>query len=176
MVDMISQNTIEILKSAAKKLKKAEKRRFMAEIALEYCGGSPRKAENVFGWSKQTVELGLNELRTGIICVENYHLCGRKKIEEANSELKADILEIADKFSQADPSFKSASAYVSRLSAQELRDALIEQKGYTSEELPQRRCISNILNRQGYRLWSVQKSKPQKKLQKQTKSLTTSMK
>jgi hypothetical protein len=174
MVDTISQNTIAILKSAAKKLKKADKRQFMAEVALEYCGGSPRKTEDVFGWSRHTVELGLNELRTGITCVGNYHLCGRKKAEDENPQLKADILELADKFSQADPSLKSSVAYVSRLSAQGLRDALIEQKDYTSEELPLRRSLSDILNRQGYRLQSVQKTKPQKKHQKQTKSLITS--
>jgi hypothetical protein len=34
---------------------------------LDYLGGRARRAERVFGWGRNTVELGLHELRTGIV-------------------------------------------------------------------------------------------------------------
>jgi porphobilinogen deaminase len=38
------------------------------------------------------------------------------------------------------------------VSAQAVRDALIEEKGYTDEALPTRQTIGTMLNRMGYRL------------------------
>ena len=43
------------------------------------------------------------------------------------------------------------------------REQLIKQKGYKDEELPKRRAISDKLNKLGYRLKKVQKTKPIKK-------------
>ena len=52
-------------------------------------------------------------------------------------------------------------------------DALV-QKGWAAQSLPSVRTISNILNRQNYRLRTVAKTKVQKKPQKPTPSLKTS--
>ena len=65
--------------------------------------------------------------------------------------------------SQTDPTFRSMLQY-SRKSANRVREALIIQKNYKSEELPTVRSISNILNRLDYRLRKVQKIKPLKKI------------
>ena len=46
----------------------AERRAFQAAMTLKYCQGNARLAERVFGWGRETVQLGLNEHRTGIIC------------------------------------------------------------------------------------------------------------
>jgi hypothetical protein len=40
----------------------AERRAFMAEMALKYCSGSARLAETVFSWGRETVEVGLARL------------------------------------------------------------------------------------------------------------------
>ena len=40
-------------------------------MALKYCAGSPRQAEAMVGWSRQAVELGLHEKRTGIVCLSD---------------------------------------------------------------------------------------------------------
>ena len=48
-------------------------------MALKYCRGSARLAEDVFGWSRQAVQLGLHEKRTGIICLGLHAFrCGAK--------------------------------------------------------------------------------------------------
>lgn len=38
-------------------------------MALKYCKGNARQAERLLGWSRETVELGLHEQRTGVIWV-----------------------------------------------------------------------------------------------------------
>ncbi len=45
-----------------------------------------------------------------------------------------------------------------------MRQALIDQKGWKTEDLPCEKTIGNILNRLGYRLRRVQKAKPLKKV------------
>jgi hypothetical protein len=45
-----------------------------------------------------------------------------------------------------------------------MRNALITEKGWSHEQLPCEKTISNILNRLGYRLRRVQKAKPLKKV------------
>ncbi len=44
-------------------------------MALTYCSGRNRRAEDVFGWRRQAVQLGLHEKRTGIVCLGLYPLC-----------------------------------------------------------------------------------------------------
>ncbi|UIE40234.1 hypothetical protein KIK02_12260 [Leptodesmis sichuanensis A121] len=62
-----------------------------------------------------------------------------------------------DRQAQADPKFQSTFLYA-RISAQAVRDALSEQKGYDEEQLPSRQTIGAILNRMGYRLKKHKKS------------------
>src|SRR5919108_5656158 len=64
----LSQGQIDDLRLAASKMTGAERRAFMAEMALKYCSGSARRAETVFSWGRETVEVGLAEKRTGLIC------------------------------------------------------------------------------------------------------------
>ena len=51
-----------------------------------------------------------------------------------------------------------------RITAKATRQALIDQKGWTDEELPHVNTIGVILNRLGYKLRRVQKTKPLKKI------------
>ena len=66
---LLEEDQIADLRLAACKLKGAERRTFMAETTLKYCGGRARLAERVFGWGRETVEVGLAEKRTGIVCL-----------------------------------------------------------------------------------------------------------
>lgn len=59
-----------------------KRRRFQAEMAHTSCGGSARHAATTFGWDRDTVHTGLNELRTGIRCVEAFELRGRTTTKE----------------------------------------------------------------------------------------------
>jgi len=64
----LSAYQIEDLKLAGSKMSGAERRAFQAVMTLKYCQGNARLAERVFGWGRDTVQLGLNEQRTGVIC------------------------------------------------------------------------------------------------------------
>jgi len=137
-------------KDAAKKLTGNRKRDFMAKVSEDYCGGSARKAETLFGWNRHSVQLGLQERRTGIICVDNYRARGCHKSEERLANLEADIHSLVDAKAQADPKFQSTFCYA-RISARAVREALIREKGYWETQLPTRQTIGEILNRLGYR-------------------------
>ncbi len=68
-----------------------------------------------------------------------------------------------DPQSQIDPSFKSTRLYT-RITASEVRRQLIEQFGYSDEELPSVETIRRRLNDLGYSLKRVLKTKPIKKI------------
>ncbi|MDY7022754.1 MAG: transposase [Cyanobacteriota bacterium] len=129
----------------------------MAEVTEDYFEGSPRKAETQLGWSRSAIATGLKERETGILCVDNYRARGRKKTEEILPNLEADIKALVETYSQADPKFKSTFAYA-KVSARAVREALINDLGYSSEDLPCRQTIGEILNRVGYRLKKRRKS------------------
>jgi hypothetical protein len=67
-----------------------------------------------------------------------------------------DIRAIADQHSQTDPKFQSTRLYL-RLSAASVREELINQKGYSDEELPSEEVIRQRLNELGYILKRVKK-------------------
>ena len=131
-------------------------------MAVALLGGSAQQAKSRFGWNRDTVELGLRERASGITCVDNFAARGNKRSEAKRPELERDIRALADPHSQADPQFKSALSYT-RLSAASVRRALIAEKGWREEDLPAPRTINSILNRLGYRLRSVAKTRPEKK-------------
>jgi Rhodopirellula transposase DDE domain len=150
-----------LIRSGARRLTGYQRRLFQAEVATELCGGNARHAERRFGWGRHTVATGLNELRHGIRCRENFAARGRQRSEQKNPHLAADIRAIVEPHTHADPELKSSRRYTN-LSAAEVRAALIP-KGYSSEELPSERTLRDILNRMNYRLKRIQKGKPLKK-------------
>lgn len=159
----LSEQHITTIKDAAKKLTGAKRRAFQAQVAIDYLNSNARLAEKTFGWDRKTVALGLNELRTGIVCVDNFKARGNKKMEVKTPQLEADIVSLAEPKSQTDPKFQTAFKFT-RITAKGMREALIADKGWTAEDLPCVKTIGNILNRLGYRLRRVQKAKPLKKI------------
>ena len=159
----LSEQHIATIKDAAKKLTASRRRAFQAQVAIDYLDVRPRLAERTFGWDRATVTLGLHELRTGIVCVDNFKARGNKKTEEKNQQLKVDICSLAEPESQIDPKFQTTFKYT-RITAKAMRKALIEKKGWKDQNLPCEKTIGNILNRLGYRLRRVQKAKPIKKV------------
>ena len=99
----------------------------------------------------------------GYICTVEIHEQGNKKTENKRPELWQDIQELVEFDSQVDPKLQSPFLYT-RITAKAIHQALIDMKGYTHEKLPTVRTISNILNRMGYKLRRVQKSKPLKRI------------
>ena len=123
----------------------------MAKVAEDYYEGSARKTETYLGWNRQTVQLGLHEGLSGIRCIDNYRARGIKKTEETVPKLADDIRALVDGQAQADPQLRTTFTYA-RISAQAVRDALIEEKGYCDQDLPTRQTIGAMMNRMGYRL------------------------
>ena len=160
---MLTEKVKATILDAAKKLTGVKKRAFMAQVTEDYFDGSARKAEKNMGWSRKTVKKGQLEQETGIVCHDNYQGRGRKKSEEKLPNLEEDIKSLVEGESQADPKFQTMFAYT-RVSARQVREALIEEKGYKDEELPGRVTIGAILNRMGYRLKKTQKTQPLKKI------------
>ena len=132
-------------------------------MALKYCGGNPLLAETIFGWGRHTVEVGLAERRTGILCLGAQAACsGRKRWEDTQPEAAAALSRLAEAQAQQDPTFRTTLAYT-RLTAQSALDALRSQ-GYGTDQLPAPSTMATVLNRLGFRLRKVVKAKPQKKL------------
>jgi hypothetical protein len=75
----LTPEIIESLKSALQKLTGNKRRSYAAELCTTYFDNSPRKVERALGVSREMTKLGLQERRSGICCLENYHLRGRKK-------------------------------------------------------------------------------------------------
>jgi hypothetical protein len=150
-----------LLRSGARRLTGHQRRLFLAEVATELCGGSARLAERRFGWGRDTVETGLNESHHGVRCLENFAARGRRRSEDKDPQLAADIRAIVEPHSYADPELQSTRRYTN-LSAAEVRDALID-KGHPKAELPSERTMRDILNRMNYRLKRIQKGKPLRK-------------
>src|SRR3954451_14249217 len=155
------ERTDALIRSGARRLTGYQRRAFQAEVAIELCGGNARQAERRFGWGRQTVQTGLHERRTGLRCVEDFVARGRQRVEDKDQRLAADIREIVEPHSYADPSLRSSRRY-SNLSAAEVRQALIK-KGHPQADLPAERTMRDILNRMNYRLKRIQKGKPLKK-------------
>ena len=141
----------------------AERRAFQAAMTLKYCRGNARLAERLLGWGRETVQLGLNEQRTGIICLGAHAACSGDKLwEEKHPEVAQALWILAEAHSQQDPTFHSSLLYT-RLTAAKALEELIAQ-GYQKDELPSPSAMAVILNRNGYRLRKVLKAKPLKKI------------
>ncbi|MGK7875824.1 MAG: hypothetical protein AB4426_21765 [Xenococcaceae cyanobacterium] len=151
-----------LLIETAEQLKGVARRRFMAQTVLELGRVGQSNAERELGWNRRTIRKGMSELKSGITCVDNYRARGRKSIENRLPRLLEELKTLVDGQSQTDPSFKSNRLYP-RLSAQQVREQLTIQFGYTDEELPSSETIRVKLNQLGYRLKRVAKTKPQKK-------------
>ena len=133
----------------------------MGDATLSLLDGKHRVAEDVFGWNRSTVEVGINEFKTGITCINDLSLRLKPATEVKNPKLLADIIAIMEPQSESESSLRTTLLYT-HMTAKVVYDALLE-KGWAVEALPTVRTISNILNRQGYRLRTVAKTKVQKK-------------
>ena len=154
---------IDDLKRAARNMRGAERRAFQAEMALKYCDGNARRAEDVFGWGRQTIEVGLAEKRTGIVCLSLHAaFSGRTRWEDRYPEAAKTLIDLALSHSQQDPTFRTTVSFT-RLTAKSAIEGL-RQQGIEEAVLPSPSTMSVILNRLGFRLRNVVKSKPLKKI------------
>lgn len=153
----------DLLKVAASRMPGTERRRFLAEVCERLCDSNPRRAEERFGWGRESIANGQTERESGPADPKAKTSLnrGQKRSEDANPQLVIDIRAIVEPHTQSDPEPKSERQYTN-LSAEEVRDAL-QDRGHSEEQLPSERTLRDILNRMNYRLKRIQKAKPLKK-------------
>jgi hypothetical protein len=144
-------------------LKGSSRRIFMASLVSQLGRGGQRLAEKELGWDRGLIRKGLHELRTGMTCVDDFSARGRKSWEERNPELIKDIKEIVDAHCETDPTFRTTRLY-RRLTANEVRRQLVEDKGYFPDQIPKERSMRDLLGALGFHPRKVVKSKPIKKI------------
>lgn len=152
----VSEAEKEMYIETAKQLKGHARRLYMARVVKVLGAGGQWYASQEFGWDRNTIRKGSRELDTGFICYDNYAARGRQRTEERLPELLNDLRAIAEQHSQTDPKFQSRRLYL-RLSAASVRQQLLEQKGYSDEQLPSPEVIRQRLNELGYTLKRVKK-------------------
>lgn len=159
----LTRDVKDLLQYAVDHLKGSDRRIFMAKVVNILEWGGQREAERELGWNRGTIRKGQCELESGEPQKDNFSARGRKKTEEDLPNLFDDIRAIVEPTSQADPTFRTTQLYTP-LTAKEVHRRLIEDKGYTDEELPCVRTIRTKLNDLDYRPQKVAKSKPIKKI------------
>ena len=154
-----------ILSSVAGKITNGAKRReAAAEIAKEYGYGGQTFAAKELQMSRNTVRKGERELESGEKAEDRFDQRGRKKATEKHPEMEGQIKAILDSQSQVDPKFQTDRLYTN-MSIGEIRNQLIKQYGYTDEELPTERTLDTLVNKMGYTVKTVKKSKTIKKIE-----------
>ena len=164
MVDLVGR-LVELIAWPAR-------RQAMGDVATVLLDGKPRVAECVFGWNRRAVEVGIHEHQTGIACINDTSSRVKPKTEDKHPKLLAEIHSIMEPHSESESSLRTTLLYTN-VTAKAVHETLT-QKGWSTPSLPTVRTISNLLNRQEYRLRTVAKIKVQKKPPKPTKSLKTS--
>jgi hypothetical protein len=163
VLPQLSEGFKGILQYAADELKGSARRIFMAKTVQELGRGGQRWAECALGWNRGTIRKGAHELAHGLACIDAFQRRGRKKAEERQPTLLADIEAVVSPQSHVDPTFKTTQLYT-RLTAQEVRQQVRDQRGYTAADLPTVRTFDTKLNQLDYRLRQVAKSQPRKKI------------
>jgi hypothetical protein len=168
----ISKELVDLISRLIDLIPWPARRCAMGDVTLLLLDGKHRVAEDVFGWGRSVVEVGIKEIQTGISCVNDISQRLKPKTEVKIPELLVEIREIMEPHCESESHLRTTLLYTN-MTAEAVYDALVE-KGWPAESLPTVRTISNILIRNNYRLRTVAKTKVQKKQQKPTLSLKTS--
>ncbi len=108
VAQQINPQQIADLRLAAAQMSGAKRRAFQAEMTEQYCAGNARQAERMFGWSRETVEVGVAERRTGVTCLgAQSAFSGRKRWEDQHPQAAAALRTVAEAQAQQDPTFRS---------------------------------------------------------------------
>ncbi|MBO9326426.1 MAG: ISAzo13 family transposase, partial [Roseiflexus sp.] len=106
--------------------------------------------ERELGWNRATIRKGMRELERGVICLDGTRLRGRKPVEARLPNLLHDLRDLIETWRSAHPECRN-DARAPCMSVEEVRRALIEQKGYSDSDLPSPQTIAARLRALGYR-------------------------
>jgi hypothetical protein len=162
------RNTAEALGGGARRI-------FMAGVVQELGKGGQRQAERELGWNRSTVRKGQKELHAGVEVPDGRRNNGPKRLEERLPTLRQDLDDIVAQHCQADPTLRTTRVY-RRVTSASVRKLLVQDKGYSQEQLPSEESVRIRLNEMGYRPRRVRKTIPKKNFPRQTRSLSASTK
>ena len=154
----------DIFKETLNKLKGSDRRVALASVSVVIGRGGQTIVANEFNVSRDTIRKGIHELKSGIKIVDAFNARGRKPFEAKHSNLIRDVKDIVDSQSQTDPNFKTTRLFT-RITVNVVRKQLIKHKGYDDKDLPTNQTLNNKINKMGYQLKKVRKSKPLKKIE-----------
>ena len=132
--------------ATAQSLKGSERRMFMARTVKMLGPGGQRLAERELGWNRATIRKGMRELEHGVTCLDGTRLRGRKPLEERLPNLLHDLRDLIETRRRAHPECRN-DARAPCMSVEEVRRALIEQKGYSDSDLPSLQTIAARMRR-----------------------------
>jgi hypothetical protein len=145
---LLPPSQMQDLRLAASTMTGAARHAFQAEMTLKYCRGSSRLAETLVGWSREAVEVGLAEHRTGLLCLgAQSAFSGRKRWEEKEPEAAEALRQFAEAHAQPDPTFRTTLAST-RLTAKAAWAGLRTQGG-SEDPLPSPSTRAEVLTRMG---------------------------
>src|ERR1039458_798806 len=93
----------------------------MGDVTLLLLDGKHSVAENVFGWNRSGVEIGIRECQTGIPYVNDLSTRIKPKTEAKNPQLLAEIHAIMEPHSETEPSLRATLLYTN-MTAQAVYD------------------------------------------------------
>jgi hypothetical protein len=102
-MEPLPERILSTIREASRLLTGPKRRRFQAQVTLDYLDGNARQAERVFGWGRRTVQLGLHELRTGITCLDRFVDRGRCTIEVRDPGIIPDLEKLLEGEIGGDP-------------------------------------------------------------------------
>lgn len=146
----LSEAEKSVYVETARLLKSGERRMFMARVVRSFGPGGQRMAERELGWNRGTIRKGLCELDRGRPFTDDFSKRGRKPIEKHLPNLLNDIKEVVDILKTADPVFQQTGYYIS-ISVVQVRECLIQWKGYADAELPTKETIRVKMHKLNYR-------------------------
>jgi hypothetical protein len=165
MIFNATGSLFDCIRTAASCLTGFARRQFQAKVARELCDASPRRAETLFGWNRNAVQRGLDEVQLGMTIKTVDDMRGRPKSEDADPAIAMATDLLLNENSQADPKFQSSYTFT-RMTGERLREALAEQLAIPIARLPVPRTLRDLMNRRGFSLKKVRKTIPLKKIAK----------
>jgi hypothetical protein len=157
----LTHEVVGLIRQTADGFPRGPKRRAFMAQTVHRLGLSQREASRLFGWAREALVKARRERDSGITCVDGTSRRGRKPVEHRLPNLLEDIKAVVADHVQTDPTFQTPRLYC-RLSAAQVRRQLIATKGYTDEQLPSLQTITTKLNKLGFRLTKVGKTRPKK--------------
>lgn len=163
MITQINDNVYKNMINNIKKQRGYEKRKSIAAFKMDI-KVSISKLARMLEVSRKYIRKCLEEFSLNKELRPDIETRGRKSIDKKYSSLAEDIKNVIEDFSQIDPSFKTEKMYV-RLTVNQITNMLVNTGKYTIASLPKKSAMSKYLNKLGYKLAKVKKTKPLKKIQ-----------